>query len=123
VFNILSVLAITSIVAGSVPIPENLGWTSLGGMMFFTLAIAPIYYKHQRNKNKPPELQSKGTGLGRLWGGIMLACWIGLMVFFVTTGTTNKAQTQEQTIKSASHPRQMTPAMMSHQTGLMTKLG
>jgi cation:H+ antiporter len=119
VFNILSVLAITSIVAGSVPIPESLGWTSLGGMMFFTLAIAPIYYKNQRNKRKPPELQSKGTGLGRLWGGIMLACWIGLMVFFVTTGTNTKAQTQEQTIKSASHLQPMGMSRM----GLTTKLG
>jgi hypothetical protein len=109
-------------VAGSVPIPEHLGWTSLGGMFIFTLALLPIYYKHQRNKRKPPELQSKGTGLGRLWGGIMLACWIGLMLFFVTTGTTNKAQTQEQTIKSASLLQPMAPAEMS-QTGLMTKLG
>ena len=122
VFNILSVLAITSIVAGSVPIPEHLGWTSFSGMMFFTLAIAPIYYKHQRNKRKPPELQSEGTSLGRLWGGIMLACWIGLMVFFVTTGTNTKAHTQDQAIKSASHLQPMAPAEMS-QTGLMTKLG
>jgi hypothetical protein len=88
-------------------------------MMFFTLAIAPIYYKNQRNKRKPPELQSKGTGLGRLWGGIMLGCWIGLMVLFVTTGTTNQGtdpRTDDQIGKSS-------PADGDESNGLDDEIG
>jgi cation:H+ antiporter len=119
VFNILSVLAITSLVR-DVPVPEHMGWVSLGSMMFFTAAIAVVYYTHWRNKRKSEADRAIATGLGRVWGGVMLACWIGLMVYFLSVGHVDAPMTDPGSTKSASHPHQMAPAMVS-QMGLMTE--
>lgn len=82
-FNILSVLAITSLVR-PVPVPQGVGLESLGIMLFFTLAIGVIYVKQVMGRKNADGVG--GVSIGRLWGGIMLAAWIGAMVYFVLTG-------------------------------------
>ncbi len=86
-FNILSVLAITSLVR-PVPIPHDVGWASLTPMFIFTLAIGVIYIK--KLKFFVRRFGTAGTDwgvtLGRWWGGIMLTLWIALMVSYVVMG-------------------------------------
>ena len=89
-FNILSVLAITSLVR-PIPIPHHVGWDSLILMFLFTLAIGGIYVKKSRIYVRFFGESGGGSGgggvvLGRLWGGVVLALWIAVMVYYVTVG-------------------------------------
>jgi cation:H+ antiporter len=89
-FNILSVLAITSLVR-PVPIPQDVGWDSLISMFIFTLAIGAIYIKksriYTRFLGRPNDIgPAGGVTLGRLWGGGMLALWIVVMVYYIVVG-------------------------------------
>ncbi len=83
IFNILSVLAVTSLVR-PVPLPDEVGWASLWPMLLFTLAICPVYW---RWRNKRADIGGWGhVRLGRLWGGVIFTAWIACMVFFLMVG-------------------------------------
>ena len=82
-FNILSVLAITSLVR-PIPIPHDVGWESLVVMCIFTLAIGVIYIKRLMGRHNVDA--AGGVSLGRLWGGLILAAWIFTMVWYVWAG-------------------------------------
>ena len=86
-FNILSVLAITSLVR-PVPIPHDVGWASLIPMFIFTLAIGAIYIKKMRIYQRffGASGEDGGVILGRMWGGILLALWIAAMIYYVAAG-------------------------------------
>ncbi len=80
-FNILSVLAITSLVR-PVPIPDDVGWSSLAAMAISTLAIGVIYIRAPiPSRHKHPTLGR--YSLSRPWGGLILAGWISMMVWWV----------------------------------------
>jgi len=83
-FNILSVLAITSIVQ-PVPIPEDLGWGSLIAMLAFSLALVVIYVERPRPAGWRAPMLGRHT-LSKTWGGIVLACWVGVMLWCLTAG-------------------------------------
>ena len=83
-FNILSVLAITSLVR-PVPIPHDVGWSSLIPMLFFTLAIGVIYIKRLVGAKGGID-GSGGVPLGRIWGGVLLAAWVAAMIAYVVIG-------------------------------------
>lgn len=82
-FNILSVLAITALVR-PVPIPSDVGWELLIIMFVFTLAIGVIYIKQLIGRSSVDA--ARRVTLGRLWGGLMLAAWIGTMIWYVWNG-------------------------------------
>jgi cation:H+ antiporter len=93
-FNILSVLAITSLVR-PIPIPHDVGWESLIVMYIFTLAIGVIYIKRLMGRHNVDA--AGGVSLGRLWGGLILAAWIFTMIWYVWAGE------QVSTIVAALH--------------------
>ncbi|MBT7350954.1 MAG: sodium:calcium antiporter [Phycisphaerae bacterium] len=82
-FNILSVLAITSLVR-PIPIPHGVGWESLTVMYIFTLAIGVIYIKRLMGRHNVDA--AGGVSLGRFWGGLILAAWISTMIWYVWAG-------------------------------------
>jgi len=105
IFNILSVLAITSMVR-PVPLPHEVGWASLWPMLLFTLAICPIYVWRWREKRTGVR---GGVGLGKLWGGVVFAAWIGCMVFFLSVGGGGDAS-EDATPEAAQIGRSSPPA-------------
>lgn len=83
-FNILSVLAITSLVR-PVPIPHDVGWGALTVMAVLTLSIGVIYI------SRPRPLGAKRPALGlhtlsKPWGGVILTVWVGAMIWWVAIG-------------------------------------
>ena len=81
-FNILSVLAITSLVR-PVPIPAEIGWTSLMVMLGLTLAISVIYLKQPIPRGQINPVLGKHT-LSRGWGFIILLAWLWMMLWCLT---------------------------------------
>ncbi len=80
-FNILSVLAITSLVR-PVPLPHDVGWSSLSAMAFSTLAVGVIYLRRPIPRTATHPVVGHHT-LSRLWGGLILIGWVSVMVWCV----------------------------------------
>jgi cation:H+ antiporter len=102
IFNILSVLAVTSLVR-PVPLPHEVGWASLWPMLLFTLAVLPIYLSRWRDKRATGGSSGHGR-LGKVWGGVTFAAWIGCMVFFLFIGQDDTPATDDAQMGRSSPP-------------------